>query len=279
MNKRPSVAERSGNFDFLAKYDDRVAHLAQQAEMYVHSDPDSALFKLRLMVETMARTLIEMQMPQLVDADLSVMLRSLQRSGLLTRREADDMHAIRRDGNAAVHGYDSTTPTAMRRLRDAWRLSRWYARIVKRGAKVKASDFKPPLPPAEDASQRAVRQRAEALEEAVEARRSRTREALLLFGDQDDITAMRWRLRGELRALEGVAAAAGEPIVDADFVALVMAMDLEQILEHPAWGRSSQDAKAHVEAQFEAFKVAHSQAEQAYLKQRAELAREARRGI
>jgi hypothetical protein len=276
MNRRPSVVDQPSNFDFLEKYDDRVTHLARQAELYVHSDPDSALFKLRLMVEIMARTLIEMQVPELVDSDLSVMLRSLQRSGLLTRREADDMHAIRRDGNAAVHGYDSTTPTAMRRLRDAWRLSRWYAKIVRRGAKIKVDEFKPPTPPVEDASQRAARLRAEALEEAVEARRDRTREALLLFGDQDDITAMRWRLRGELRALEGVAAAAGEPIVDADFVALVMAMDLEQILEHPAWGQSSQEAKANVEAQFEAFKDAHGDAEAAYLRERAELVRDAR---
>ena len=270
------MAERASNFDFLEKYDDRVAHLATQAESYVHSDPDSALFKLRLMVETMARTLIEMQMPELIDSDLSVMLRSLQRSGLLTRREADGMHAIRRDGNAAVHGHDSTTPTAMRRLRDAWRLSRWYARMVKRGAKVQAPEFRPPRPPDEDSSQRAVRARAEALEERVELRRERTREALLLFGDHDDVAAMRWRLRGELRALEGVAVAVGEPIVDADFVALVMAMDLEQILEHPAWGRTSLEAKTDVEGQFDAFKKAHQMAEESYLRERAMLAQEAR---
>ena len=48
MSRRPSVADTTGNFDFLIKYDDRVAHLARQAEAYVHSDPDSALFKLRL---------------------------------------------------------------------------------------------------------------------------------------------------------------------------------------------------------------------------------------
>jgi type I restriction enzyme R subunit len=270
------VADTTGNFDFLIKYDDRVAHLARQAEAYVHSDPDSALFKLRLMVETMARTLVDMEAPHLVDSDLTVRLRSLQRSGLLGRREADEMHAIRRDGNAAVHGYDSTTPTAMRRLVDAWRISRWYARMVKRGAKVDPPPFKPPPAPAQGAGQRAARAKAEVLEEAVEARRDRTRAALLLFGQDDDIKAMRWRLRGELRALEFVAVAAGEPIVDADFVALVMAMDLEQILEHPSWGRSSQEAKASVEQQFEAFKGAHSDAEQEYLLERASLAREAR---
>lgn len=62
------MADQSSNFDFLEKYDDRVAHLARQAELYVHSDPDSALFKLRLMVEIMARTLTEMQVPELVAA-------------------------------------------------------------------------------------------------------------------------------------------------------------------------------------------------------------------
>ncbi len=264
------------NFDFLEKYDDRVAHLAAQAEAYVHSDPDSSLFKLRLMVEVMARTLVELNASHLVDADLATMLRSLQRSGLLTRREADDMHSIRRDGNAAVHGHESTTPTALRRLRDAWRLSRWYARTVKRGAKVDPPPFAAPPPPRESRMQQEARRKAEELEEVAEQRRARTRAALLLFGDDDDLTAMRWRIRGELRALDTVAVAAGEPIVDADFVALVMAMDLEQILEHPAWGKTSGEAKTQVEEQFQTFKVAHEAAEQDYLTARTEIAREAR---
>ena len=41
------------NFGFLDRCDDRVAHLARQAERYVYTDPDSCLFKLRLMIETM----------------------------------------------------------------------------------------------------------------------------------------------------------------------------------------------------------------------------------
>ena len=80
------MSEASGNFEFLKKYDDRVARLARQAERYVHTDPDSCLFKLRLMVEVMARALVEMQLPHLVSGDLSTMLRGLQRSGLLQRK-------------------------------------------------------------------------------------------------------------------------------------------------------------------------------------------------
>ena len=272
------MTKSGGNFDFLISYDDRVAHLARQAETYVYSDPDSALFKLRLMVETMAKTLVDMQAPHLVDADLSVMLRSLQQSGLLTRKEADGMHAIRRDGNAAVHGHDSTTPTAMRRLRDAWRLAGWYARMVRRGARVDPPPFAPPQAPAESAAAAKARQQAEALEDQVEARRDRMRQALLLFSDQEDQEAMRWRMRGELRGLEFVAVAAGEPVVDADFVALVMAMDLEQLLSHPMWGHSTSEAQSQVEVQFKAFKKSHAMAEAEYLAERATLAAEARKG-
>ena len=90
------------NFDFLDKFDKRVARLAKQAEQYVHTDPDSCMFKLRLMVETMAKKLTSLQMRGDISKDLGAMLGALERSGIVPRRQADSMHAIRRDGNAAV---------------------------------------------------------------------------------------------------------------------------------------------------------------------------------
>ena len=90
------------NFGFLDRCDERVAHLARQAEHYVHTDPDSCLFKLRLMVELMAKRLVSLSMPNLIETDLSTMLGALERDGSLPRRQADGMHAIRRDGNADV---------------------------------------------------------------------------------------------------------------------------------------------------------------------------------
>ncbi|MDP6541173.1 MAG: DUF4145 domain-containing protein, partial [Phycisphaerales bacterium] len=113
------------NFHFLERFDKRVARLAEQAEKYVHSDPDSCMFKLRLMVETMAKTLSKLQMGGDISKDLGAMLGALERTGTLPRRQADTMHAIRRDGNAAVHGNPTPVPTAMRRLRDAHRISGW----------------------------------------------------------------------------------------------------------------------------------------------------------
>ena len=262
----------SHNFDFLAKIDPRVGRLARQAEDYVYNDPDACLFKLRLMIEVMTKVLIEMQLPHLVSTDLASMLKGLQRSGLLDRKQADGMHAIRRDGNAAVHGEPSTTPGAMRRLRDAHRLSAWYCRMVRRGAKVAPPQFTPPDPPAGVDPQAAARRKAEMLEAAIEARRVRARDALLLFGEHEAVDAQAARLHGELEALETVAIAAGEPVVDADTVAIIMAMDVEQILEQPAWGRTAETAKAEAEAQFNQVKAAFREAEQGYRDERRRIA-------
>lgn len=269
------TTERYGtdNFGFLGAYDRRMERLGRQAESYVHSDPDSCLFKLRLMIETMAKRLLQMQMPHLVSSDLGTMLCALQRSGMLSRRQADDMHAIRRDGNAAVHGEATAPPTAMRRLRSAHRLSEWYAKMIKRGARVQLAEFVAP-PARADVNERvrsALRQ-AETLEDEIETRRRRTREALLLFGYDDDVEAETKRLHDELEALHRVASAAGEPVVDAESVVLVMAMELEGLLEHPRLGLTSREAQREAEKQLDEVKSDLEERERRYAAERARYA-------
>jgi type I restriction enzyme R subunit len=258
------------NFTFLDKYDTRVARLARQAEGYVYSDPESCLFKLRLIIETMARRALEREAPQLVSADLGSMLGALQRSGTLPSRRADSMHAVRRDGNAAVHGEPTPSPTAMRRLHDVHRLSGWYVTIVKRGARAQLGQFTPPPRP-QTLDQDALR-RAERLEDEIEAKRRQTRDALRLFSGADDVDAQVARLRHELEGLDHVASEAGEPLVDADSAMLLMAMELEQVLEHAELGLSSREAKREAEKQLEAVKAQLEQREHRYARERARLA-------
>ncbi|MBB48521.1 MAG: hypothetical protein CMJ33_08260, partial [Phycisphaerae bacterium] len=62
-----------------------------------------------------------------------------------------------------------------------------------------------------------------------------------------------------------------EPLVDADFVALVMAMDLEAIYEHPAFGGNSRHARRNAESQLAEVKAEMAEAERVYLQERAEL--------
>lgn len=271
------MTEKDTNFRFLDRCDDRVAHLARQAEHYVYTDPDSCLFKLRLMIETMAKRLVSMSAPEMVDADLSAMLGALERQGLLPRRQADGMHAIRRDGNAAVHGNATPTPTAMRRLREAHGLSGWYARNIKRGSKIDPGQFVPPDPPVPPTGHEStLNGEIERLEDEIEGQRRRTREALMLFREDEDPEGVRKRYRIELKALDMVAAAAGEPMVDAEFVALVMAMDLEALFEHPSYGSDSREARRTAEAQLAQVKQALERSEHEYLEQRAELVQQVR---
>ena len=263
------LSTRDTNFQFLDRFDKRVATLAQQAEEYVHTDPDSCMFKLRLMVETMAKKLTNLQMRGDISQDLGAMLGALERGGILPRRQADSMHAIRRDGNAAVHGSPTPVPTAMRRLREAYKISGWFCKMVKRGSKIKLEEFHPPDPPEPVTSATAVMHgKIDELEESIEQRRLETRESLLMFGPQEDVKEVSRRIVEELVALDNVAAAAGEPTIDADFVALVMAMDLEQIEEDPRHGIDSRNARREAEQQLDGIKQHLAEREKAFLAER-----------
>jgi type I restriction enzyme R subunit len=264
------------NFGFLEDRDRWMAHLARQAESYVYSDPASCLFKLRLMVETMAKRMIMMHMAEAVSEDLGTMLAHLERLGAIDRARADTMHAIRRDGNAAVHGGRTPVPTAMRRLRDAHVVAKWFFQTTGDGRKIRTGQFVAPSRPRGMSEQERRRlDRAEALEDAIEQRRERTRRALVLYAPDEDAPAQHARLRAELEALGRVSAAAGEPTVDAESVMLVMALEMEQLLEHPRLGLTSRQARAEAERQLESVKRHLDDRERRYADERAVLVDEA----
>jgi hypothetical protein len=263
------LTNQETNFKFLERFDKRVAELAKQAEEYVHTDPDSCMFKLRLMVETMAKKLTSLQMRGDISKDLGSMLGALERSGTIPRRQADSMHAIRRDGNAAVHGSATPSPTAMRRLKEAYRISGWFCKIIKRGSNVTLDEFVPPDPPIPlDNATIGLHGRIDQLEESIEQRRNATRESLVMFGPDEDVAEVTRRIKEELEALDKVAAAAGEPIIDAEFVALVMAMDLEQIEEDPRHGGGGRKARRDAEKQLDNIKQHLADREKEFLAER-----------
>ncbi len=246
--------EPSANFGFLEAIDRRLSRLGKQAETYAHSDPEACLFKLRLMVEMMASTLARVTLGNALAPELGATLGELERRGVLPRREADSMHAIRRDGNSAVHGGSAPTSTALRRLRDAHSLSYWYTQALTRKAVGPRQDFQMPIARSGRAGVDPQAAAAEVLEDQIEQRRQRTREALLLYRDESERAAGTARYSSELDALDAVAATAGESDIDAETMALIMALELEQLLEHPTFGRASRDARREAEAQLNAVK-------------------------
>ena len=89
-----------------------------------------------------------------------------------------------------------------------------------------------------------------------------------MFGPQENVDEVSRRITEELKALDNVAAAAGEPTIDADFVALVMAMDLEQIEEDPRHGGNTRKARREAEQQLEGIKKHLAEREKAFLEER-----------
>lgn len=258
------------NFGFLDTYDRRLARIARQAEGYVHTDPESCLFKLRLLVETMAQMMVRSSLPNLTSQDLGAMLSALERAQLLDRRQADSMHAIRRDGNAAVHGIGAPSTTAMRRLRDAHGLSQWFAQILKRGAKLARQPFV--MPDAPSPEQAAQQRDADALEDRIEVQRQRTRDALLLFRDQPELDLWVPRLRAEIDALTEVAALAGETSIDAETIEIMMMLELEQLLEHPVLGPSARTHQRDATSALTEVRKALDAREQDYARERERIA-------
>ncbi len=248
------MEEPSANFGFLAAIDRRLSRLGKQAETYAHSDPEACLFKLRLMVEMMASTLARVALGNALPPELGVTLGELERRGVLPRREADSMHAIRRDGNSAVHGGTAPASTALRRLRDAHSLSYWYTQALTRKPTGPRQEFQVPEAARPHGGVDPQVAAAEVLEDQIEQRRRRTREALMLFRDEAERVEMTARYRSELDGLDAAAATAGESDFDAETMALIIALELEQLLEHPTFGRASRDARRDAEAQLNAVK-------------------------
>jgi hypothetical protein len=149
---------------------------------------------------------------------------------------------------------------------------RCYCSLVNRGYMVQILNFvRPARPGWRGAREGAALANAARLEDDIEQRRHATRESLMLF--ESDVEAEREsrRLRNELDALHCVAIEAGEPLVDVDSVVLVMAMEMQQLLEHPRLGLTSREAKLEAERQLDSVKRQLDQHEHEYTRERARL--------
>jgi type I restriction enzyme R subunit len=118
---------QSVNFELLRKDRPVLASLGGCAEHYVHTDPASALIKLRIFGEQLAKSVyweLRLQKPEQDNFD-----------GLLTApafRQAvppvvlDKLHALRKEGNKAAHGQAVDAQRAAWILQEAFDLGTWF---------------------------------------------------------------------------------------------------------------------------------------------------------
>ncbi|WP_373543063.1 PhnD/SsuA/transferrin family substrate-binding protein [Chamaesiphon sp.] len=119
----------SVNFSFLADITpdlDLLHCFAQQAEIYLHLDPNTCLIKIRQFGELLAQE-IAARNGESIDPSESqeLLLRRLSMKGIITR-SSNLFHDIRIDGNKALHHGLRDYDRALKRLKDAHQLACWF---------------------------------------------------------------------------------------------------------------------------------------------------------
>ncbi len=129
MTRDPGPA--SQNFAFLGQHDPVLLRLCAAAERNFPDDPNTTVVKLRQFSELVVRTIAAMvgveRTPETTTADL---LRELQVRSILDRTALDLFHHLRREGNRAVHEYETTPQQAKDALRIARQLAIWFHRAT-----------------------------------------------------------------------------------------------------------------------------------------------------
>jgi len=170
---------KSPNFDFLAKLDLALMHQAALAVRYCIEDPNSALMKLRLFGELLAKN-IAARFGVYIDNQLqqNEILKELKYRDVLDQKLADMFHSIRIAGNAAVHEGKGSVRDALQNLRFAHQLAVYFYRVFK-NTKFKSGPFQVPPNPANV---------TEALQSEMEDARNQSLELQGQIKDAENIT-------------------------------------------------------------------------------------------
>ncbi len=138
---------KSTNFEFLRPHYPELADLGGFAELYAHTDPSSSLIKLRQFGENLvADFFMHHRLPRLPRATFIELLRTLGDQALVPAVILDKFHALRIQGNRAVHGVADAAKThhATWILQEALDLAKWVALTLHGDADAAAREFVPP---------------------------------------------------------------------------------------------------------------------------------------
>ena len=117
---------KSRNFEILREGWPELASLGGFAEAYAYNDPASALVKLRLFAENLAKDIYrDLGLPKPEQATLVDLLSNSSFAAITPRVVLDKLHALRIHGNKAAHGEPATIPTALWLIQEAFDLGRW----------------------------------------------------------------------------------------------------------------------------------------------------------
>ncbi|MFY9151774.1 MAG: type I restriction-modification system endonuclease [Prolixibacteraceae bacterium] len=115
------------NFKFLSSEYPILANLGTLAEKYIHDDPNSSLFKMRLFGEKAVEAIFEIhQLDFPYDNTAFRRLEVLKDEAILEDNILGLFHTIRKSGNLAVHDGKAGKELAMNLLFSCFKIAKWF---------------------------------------------------------------------------------------------------------------------------------------------------------
>lgn len=169
---------RSLNFEPLRAAYPELANMGGYAEHYAHTDPESALVKLRNFAERLVdRVYDKLKLQRVPQSNLVDLLHNASFREVAQPLVLDKLHLLRRLGNRGAHGEDVEAADAVRCVHEAWQLARWLHVSFLGGQVNDFVEFK--QPPVEGIDSKAeIKRKAKALAEENNLKEQRLRQAL-----------------------------------------------------------------------------------------------------
>lgn len=169
---------KSLNFEPLRAAYPELANMGGYAEHYAHTDPESALVKLRNFAERLVdRLYLKLKLERVPQSNFVDLLHNASFKAIAQPLVLDKLHLLRRLGNRGAHGEDVEAADAVRCVQEAWQLARWLHVTFLAGKVEDFSEFK--QPPVEGIDSKAeFKRKAKALAEENSLKEERLKQAL-----------------------------------------------------------------------------------------------------
>jgi type I restriction enzyme R subunit len=144
----------SQNFEFLRPRRALLADLGGFAEAYAHSDPPSALLKMRTILEVMVDEIFAVyRLTRPYSENLNDLLNVEAFRQAVPEVVLEKLHAVRKAGNSAAHATKKvlTPALALERLQATYDLAVWFHLQIDRGDRAACRPYQAPPPAATSA--------------------------------------------------------------------------------------------------------------------------------
>ncbi|WP_313569623.1 DEAD/DEAH box helicase family protein [Comamonas terrigena] len=166
------------NFEPLRAVYPELANMGGYAEHYAHSDPESALVKLRNFAERLVdRLYLRLKLERAPQSNFVDLLHNAGFKAVAQPLVLDKLHLLRRLGNRGAHGEDVDVADAVRCVQEAWQLARWLHVTFLDGKVEDFSEYKQPPVGGID-SKAEFKRKAKALAEENSLKEERLKQAL-----------------------------------------------------------------------------------------------------